>query len=371
MNLLVSKILDHEISVYSDAIEAARPRQDLPGRRPRPRRAQPVGAAPARSSACSARTAPASPPPSASSRRSRGRRAAAARVAGHDVSGAPARCAARSACVAQRRASTARRPAARTSSCRASSRACGGRDCDRRADELLERVRPRGRRRPARQRLLAAACSAGSTSRWALVHRPRSSSSTSRRPASTPRSARGMWAEIARLARDEGLTVLLTTHYLDEADRLAVRLAIVDRGRVVAEGTPDELKAELRGRRRPRRARPTRRNGSGARRARPRRPALRELVVEGRTLRARADDGARAVPAVLGALEAHGDRRRVRDRRAALARRRLPAPRRARFEGGSSDDHDARHTGIHWRCRRDLRALCASRGSSPSRSCSR
>ena len=56
-----------------------------------------------------------------------------------------------------------------------------------------------------------------------------------------------MWAEIARLARERGKTVLLTTHYLEEADQLAERVAIVDRGKVVAEGTPEELKRELRG----------------------------------------------------------------------------------------------------------------------------
>ncbi len=56
-----------------------------------------------------------------------------------------------------------------------------------------------------------------------------------------------MWDEIGGLARDEGLTVLLTTHYLEEADRLADQLAIVDQGRVVAEGTPDQLKTDLRG----------------------------------------------------------------------------------------------------------------------------
>ena len=43
------------------------------------------------------------------------------------------------------------------------------------------------------------------------------------------------------------MTILLTTHYLEEADRLASRLAIVDRGRIVARGTPDALKSELRG----------------------------------------------------------------------------------------------------------------------------
>ena len=54
-----------------------------------------------------------------------------------------------------------------------------------------------------------------------------------------------MWREIERLSRGEGLTVLLTTHYLEEADRLAANLAIVDKGRVVAEGEPDRLKSEL------------------------------------------------------------------------------------------------------------------------------
>ena len=62
-----------------------------------------------------------------------------------------------------------------------------------------------------------------------------------------PESRAAMWQEIARLAGGEGMTVLLTTHYLEEADRLAGRLAIVDRGRVVTSGTPDELKGELRG----------------------------------------------------------------------------------------------------------------------------
>ncbi len=62
-----------------------------------------------------------------------------------------------------------------------------------------------------------------------------------------PESRAALWAEIARLADGEGMTVLLTTHYLEEADRLADRLAIVDRGRVVTSGTPDGLKGELRG----------------------------------------------------------------------------------------------------------------------------
>jgi ABC-2 type transport system ATP-binding protein len=54
-----------------------------------------------------------------------------------------------------------------------------------------------------------------------------------------------MWDEIAALAATDKVTVLLTTHYLDEADKLAGRLAIVDQGRVVAEGEPGQLKREL------------------------------------------------------------------------------------------------------------------------------
>jgi ABC-2 type transport system ATP-binding protein len=60
-----------------------------------------------------------------------------------------------------------------------------------------------------------------------------------------PEARTAMWEEITRLAESDKMTVLLTTHYLDEADRLARRLAIVDHGRVVAEGEPDRLKREL------------------------------------------------------------------------------------------------------------------------------
>src|SRR5690606_6380628 len=61
-----------------------------------------------------------------------------------------------------------------------------------------------------------------------------------------PQSRANMWDEVRRL-RDEGTTVFLTTHYLDEADALCDRLAIIDHGRIVAEGTPDELKRRIAG----------------------------------------------------------------------------------------------------------------------------
>jgi ABC-2 type transport system ATP-binding protein len=123
-----------------------------------------------------------------------------------------------------------------------------------------------------------------------------------------PESRAAMWQEIARLAGGEGLTVLLTTHYLEEADRLANRLAIVDRGRVVTSGTPDELKGELRGDA-VQVELPAPWDGAGAdlvRRVLAGLPAVRDVVIAGRDVSARSDDGAAAVPVVLGALQRAG-----------------------------------------------------------------
>jgi ABC-2 type transport system ATP-binding protein len=58
-------------------------------------------------------------------------------------------------------------------------------------------------------------------------------------------SRTALWDEVARLAAEDGVTVFLTTQYLEEADALADRVGIIDHGRIVAEGTPAELKAEI------------------------------------------------------------------------------------------------------------------------------
>ena len=115
----------------------------------------------------------------------------------------------------------------------------------------------------------------------------------------------GLWEEIERLTADEGLTILLTTHYLEEADRLARRLVIVDRGRVVAEGSPEQLKGELAGDTLHIELTTAPQDGE-VHRGLATVEGLREVALDGRTLRARADSGATAVPAVLAALEAQG-----------------------------------------------------------------
>jgi ABC-2 type transport system ATP-binding protein len=138
----------------------------------------------------------------------------------------------------------------------------------------------------------------------ALVHDPRVLFLDEPTTGLDPEVRADMWQEISRLAREQQKTVLLTTHYLEEADQLASTLAIVDRGQVVAEGTPDSLKRELRGD-----AVHVELAGAVNGNLDPalaRLDGVREVTVDGRSLRARADDGGRAVPGLLQALESQG-----------------------------------------------------------------
>ena len=79
----------------------------------------------------------------------------------------------------------------------------------------------------------------------ALVHRPRILFLDEPTTGLDIQSRTALWEEVARLAKDDGVTVFLTTQYLEEADVLADRVGIIDHGRIVAEGTPDALKAEI------------------------------------------------------------------------------------------------------------------------------
>ena len=79
----------------------------------------------------------------------------------------------------------------------------------------------------------------------ALVHRPRILFLDEPTTGLDIQSRTALWEEVARLASDDGVTVFLTTQYLEEADALANRVGIIDHGKIVAEGTPAALKAEI------------------------------------------------------------------------------------------------------------------------------
>ena len=137
-----------------------------------------------------------------------------------------------------------------------------------------------------------------------LVHRPSVLFLDEPTTGLDPEARAAMWVEVERLAAQERLTILLTTHYLEEADRLAERVAIVSRGEIVVEGPPDELKRGLRGEA----VTVELADGQGEAAA-----AIvggldgaSETTVDGRLLRTRVPNGAQAVPAILSALEGRG-----------------------------------------------------------------
>jgi ABC-2 type transport system ATP-binding protein len=115
---------------------------------------------------------------------------------------------------------------------------------NRRTDELLERV---GLRLAADRKI--GGYSGGMKRRLdlalALAHHPRILFLDEPTTGLDPQSRSALWDEVVRLKRDEGVTVFLTTQYLEEADVLADRVGIIDHGKIVAEGTPAALKAEI------------------------------------------------------------------------------------------------------------------------------
>ncbi len=79
----------------------------------------------------------------------------------------------------------------------------------------------------------------------ALVHQPKIVFLDEPTTGLDPISREAIWREIRRLNNEEGVTIFMTTQYLEEADRLAHEVAIIDRGQIVAEGSPTELKASI------------------------------------------------------------------------------------------------------------------------------
>jgi len=174
-----------------------------------------------------------------------------------------------------------------------------------RVDELLELV---GLREAADR--IARGYSGGMKRRLdiaiGLVHRPRVLFLDEPTTGLDPEARAALWLEVERLAEQESLTILLTTHYLEEADRLAERVAIVSRGKVVVEGRPEELKANLRG------ELVTVELGDVDGHAGDAAEVVRavdgasEVSVDGRHVRSRVPNGAQAIPAILAALDGRG-----------------------------------------------------------------
>jgi ABC-2 type transport system ATP-binding protein len=138
-----------------------------------------------------------------------------------------------------------------------------------------------------------------------LVNRPRVLFLDEPTTGLDPEARASLWLEIERLTGEEEMTILLTTHYLDEADRLADQLAIVDRGQIVAQGAPEALKSELHGDAIHVELPETPDRGRVEEALRPV-PGLSEILVDERVVRTRAEHGASAIPAVLIALERTG-----------------------------------------------------------------
>ena len=137
-----------------------------------------------------------------------------------------------------------------------------------------------------------------------MVHNPRVLFLDEPTTGLDPEARRSLWDELVRLAERNTLSILLTTHYLEEADRLADRIVIISHGRVVVEGRPEALKAglvddavsvELAGR-----------PSAEAVLAAAGHFEAREVTLDGPLLRARLPQGNRALPAILSRLEAAG-----------------------------------------------------------------
>jgi ABC-2 type transport system ATP-binding protein len=179
----------------------------------------------------------------------------------------------------------------------------GGKQLHARVDELLELV---GLRESADR--VARTYSGGMKRRLdvatGLVHRPSVLFLDEPTTGLDPEARAAMWVEVERLAKQEALTILLTTHYLEEADRLAERVAIVSQGRVVAEGTPDDLKRGLEGESITVELQEV--DGRLVDAERVVAQIAGNATVDGQQVRARVANGAQAIPTILGALDDAG-----------------------------------------------------------------
>jgi len=125
-----------------------------------------------------------------------------------------------------------------------------------------------------------------------------------------PQNRANLWSDVLRMRAEHAMTVVLTTHYMDEADAMAERVVVVDHGRIIADDTADRLKADLAGDRvvltsaAPERLAALVRRGAEA--GIGGRVETRDVAVEGRRVEARVPDGPRALPVLLAAAQAEG-----------------------------------------------------------------
>ena len=137
-----------------------------------------------------------------------------------------------------------------------------------------------------------------------LVHGPRVLFLDEPTTGLDPEVRAALWDELQRLVRADGLTILVTTHSMEEAEHLASRLAVVAGGRVVVEGTPEALRRGLGGDAVA--IRVEQRDAAAARALVSRLPDVRDAAVDGDTVRATVAHGAGSLPALLATLDEHG-----------------------------------------------------------------
>ncbi|MCL3860900.1 ATP-binding cassette domain-containing protein [Actinotalea sp. K2] len=142
-----------------------------------------------------------------------------------------------------------------------------------------------------------------------LVHAPRLLFLDEPSTGLDPHSRANLWEHILRLRREHGMTLVLTTHYLDEADQMAERVVVVDHGRIIADDTADALKRDLAGDRVHAEVPPGPQAAADASRLAEvvgRLPGAREVQVEGHTVQARVTDGPAGVVELVRAATAGG-----------------------------------------------------------------
>jgi len=138
-----------------------------------------------------------------------------------------------------------------------------------------------------------------------LVHRPPLVFLDEPTTGLDPQSRGNLWEHIRRMRGEDGTTVFLTTHYLDEADALCDRILIIDHGEIVAEGSPDGLKRRVSGDVVTLELADAGTAGK-ARAALSEHPAVREAVVTGQTVRLTVHNGDRELMGLIRALDAAG-----------------------------------------------------------------